>query len=504
MTAAAASRALRLSPFVRDVVTSALASAVIMGSLVLVTGWLAEGLGPVVFGVYGLSRRFLSTASSVSPGPLGVGLTRALAITSEERDRLAFLWAGTLLALGPAIAIVAAAWVVPELLADLVFSDRRYAAVLKSTAVMIAAMSVFAVLFAWLRGTGQMRRANLWQVWVLGVGPLVIAAWLARSGNLSLIIALMGAVAGTALVPLGMRLRAARPARVRRVDVVERVERLWGYTVPRLPSGLAYAGIFSIGPFLAPYFADLRHVGFLVAGQAVLRVVEGGTSGFGLVVLPKVAALQARKEVAALRDGVEDVLAMTLHLGLFATCQLAIWTPEIVAGWLGSSFEDAIPVIRILLVGVVPYLGYTMVRSIIDGLDERAINAHNIYLAFGVTAGLSLLVGVVGLGAAGLAAAGTAGLIVLGLSSAHYLHRTLGVSGERLALGLAMSFNALAAGLALLVRWVLGSALTPPARLAAGMATMLGALAIYLVVLRLTRVRWVVEVERRLMIRPLG
>jgi hypothetical protein len=51
----------------------------VMVSLVLVTGWPAAGLGPAAFGVYALSRRMLSAVASVSPGPLGVALARALA-----------------------------------------------------------------------------------------------------------------------------------------------------------------------------------------------------------------------------------------------------------------------------------------------------------------------------------------------------------------------------------------------------------------------------------------
>ena len=58
-----------------------------MISTVVVTGWLAGGLGPVGFGVYALSRRVLSAVSAISPGPVGVALARSLALASDDRER---------------------------------------------------------------------------------------------------------------------------------------------------------------------------------------------------------------------------------------------------------------------------------------------------------------------------------------------------------------------------------------------------------------------------------
>jgi len=87
------------SPFVRDVLTSALTALLTMGSLVLVTGWLAAGFGPAGFAVYALARRVVSLAAAVAPAPLALALARAQAGALTERERDAYLCAGALLAL---------------------------------------------------------------------------------------------------------------------------------------------------------------------------------------------------------------------------------------------------------------------------------------------------------------------------------------------------------------------------------------------------------------------
>jgi O-antigen/teichoic acid export membrane protein len=270
------------------------------------------------------------------------------------------------------------------------------------------------------------------------------------------------------------------------------------YAVPRIPGAAAFGALLAIGPFLAPHFGSLREAGYLVAGQSVLRVVEVGTASFGLVALPKMAALHARNRPEYVRDRVEDLVGFVLHVGLFAACQLAVWAPEIVRAWLGPAYAPAVPIIRILLIALVPYLGYAMLRSVIDGIEVRAVNAGNLYVALAVAAALSLGLGAAGWGAFGLALASAAGLMVLGVRTVRFLQVRLGFAGDHFAIRSAVALNLASASAAL----VAGSLLSPrvggvPLVACAMVSTALLFLG-YLFVLRRLRVRWLLQIEARL------
>ena len=479
-------------------ILSGLTAVVVMVSLVLVTGWLAAGLGPDDFGAYALSRRLLSAVIAISPGPLGVALARALAMTATAHDRLGYVVAGALYAILPCLVILAIGAALPDVWAQVFLSDARYAPVLLATLALILGTTVYSVVFARYRGMNQIGRANLWQIWVLAIGPAVVAAALARTGRLALIVLLTGAVSFTSVVPLLGWLVAAGRARLGWQEIQQKLGDLTRYSVPRVPGAVAFAGLFAVGPLLAPYFSDLRHAGFLVAGQSVLRVVEGGTSGFGMVALPRVAALQARKSTLSLRGPLEDLIAMVLHVGIFATCQLTIWAPEIVLVWLGAGYRDAIPLVRVLVLSVVPYLAYTALRSVIDGLEERAVNARNTYIAFSVTTGLSLVSGFAGFGALGLAIAGSLGFALLGALSVLHLRRVLGLGTAELRLRAALAGNALASLASLALAALIAQGMGPAGRLSVGAASGIALLLIYLMVLRRLGARWLLEVEHRL------
>ena len=432
-----------------------------------------------------------------------MALARAQAGALTERERDAYLCAGALLALLAGLVFAAAGAAFPSFWAQLLLTDARYAGVWLSILVMVAGNLVYSLVFAHLRGTSEIASANLWQLWAMAVGPLIVVGLTASREPVTVILLLLAAVSLTALVPLLTWLVRAVRRGIRPADVRPPLRALLRYSVPRVPGAAALACLSALGPFLAPYFGDLREAGYLVAAQSVLRVAEVSTAGFGLVVLPKVSALQARQQNHFLRERVEDLVGLVLHLGLFAACQLAIWAPEIVRVWLGPEYHDAVPVVRALLVALVPYLGFTLLRSVIDGIEERPVNVWNLYAALAFTTVLSLASGAAGLGAVGLALASAGGFALAGALTVNFLRRTLRFSGLNIHAGTAVMFNLAAALLMLIVRWLLPARLGPGGILVA-VTVISGALLVgYLYALRRLRVRWVVEIEARLL-RPGG
>lgn len=482
----------RISRFVRDLATTTATSVATIAALLLVTKILAARLGPEGFGAYMLARRMLAALDPVSTFSMAIALTRFAALADGEEQKRRVLLAGTLLAMGVGALFCAAAFVASGPLARMLFTDARYAGLVTATGCMILAYSVFIVVYAWYRGIDRMGLANLWQLWAVAIGPLLVAWIIAWPGREAAVVLGFAAVLATTVVPLASWLVwALRGDRPLDVGVLRSMVK---YAGPRVPGGLAFGGLLAVAPVIAPHVSSLAAVGYVAAGQALLRVVEGATEAFGRVALPKIAQLSAAREHGLLRERVADVTAVVMHVGIYATLHLWLWAPDLVRLWLGNDYEGAVPAVRFIVLGILPYLLFVTLRSILDALEERAVNATNVYVAIAVTAVAAVILGR-RFDAEGLACATSLGLAVLGALTVRALRRTSAFPLEPLIVRKALFVNVALAAVAALARAAGGRGGVPP--VVTGLAVESVLVAAYLAALWYLDARWMHELRRR-------
>jgi O-antigen/teichoic acid export membrane protein len=486
----------RRADFPRDVLLATLTSLATGIALMMVTSLLARGLGTVEFGVYSLARRFVATAAPVASLAMGIAVARYAAVAEGPRGRLEVLVGGLLLGVLPSAAALAIAAWRPDFLNAAIFRGTGSNAVSRSMLLLLVATNLFTILFAFYRGTGQMSRANLWQLAAIGVVPVVVAA-LATAGGAATVLTWMALPLLASAAPLAVYLARGAPLIRSGFEPRGAVRQLASYGLPRVPGGFALAALLGAGPFLAAHYATVEDAGFLTAGQAIFALADAAVAGFGIVVLPRVARLLTEGRTETLREGVTDAVEFSVHAGFFAALQLLIWSREIVGAWLGAEFARAVPLMRILLVALSPYVVYTLLRSVVDAVQVQAVNTRNLVLALAVTLAVSLVLGSFRMGAIGLAIGTSIGMGVLGAGTLVSLRHAGLLDMRRLrivpALGLAAALSAVAfATHALLVnRWASAMTVATGGVLEAALA------ALYYLGLRRFRTGWVMRLESR-------
>lgn len=415
------------SPLIKDIFWTALTSFFTSICAILIIRLLASGLGPEKFGAYALCRRMLATLAPLTLLGMNIAITRFVAISKDRPSQDNYFIGGSLLAITPAFLVLVLGHTFRKFLAPFIFSDEIYMDFFSISLLLVCGYSFYNVIYAFFRGLGQMNRANLLHFGVVGLGPLTVAWVFAESGQLNLIVMLLAALFFLSAIPVGYYvINSFNNKSVH--EIKHSAKKLLAYGLPRVPAGLALSGILMIGPFLAPHIGELKDAGFLSAGQSVLLIVQGGVVAFGLVALPKVAQLVAAERNDFLGEKIRDIIGFILHLGIFMTLHILVWSDEIVFFLLGSEYVAVIPLMRIILVSLIPYLAYVFLRSIIDALEEKAINTRNLILSFFITIIVDLVFIRFGLGIMGLALGTTIGLICLGFLTHHYLWKTYSLS----------------------------------------------------------------------------
>lgn len=423
---------IKLSPFLKDITLTTITSIVVIISMIFITRFLAVGLGPDGFGAYSLARRIVSFIIPFSTLSMGIALTRYIAISTDEEKRNGYFVSAIFIVLCSSFVVFFAGCLGGKHLTILIFHDPKYLILLYASFFMVVGLAFSTILYSYCRGIQRMDMANLWQVCNIAFLPLIISYTFAHQQNVALIVFLMGLSCFLSIFPLTILLKRIEWRKLTKLKLS--MKTLLKYSVPRTPGGIAHAGILTIGPFLAPYFGTIRDAGYLVVGQSVFRIMEFSIIAFGLVALPKVSQIVAQGRTDFLKNRISDILNMILHLGLFTITQLLIWSDEIVLIWLGQEYLAVVPIIKIFLVSLCPYLGYAMLRSIINAIEEKAINTLNLFISFSVTAVFSIISGYMGLGIWGLALGLTTGLSILGFSTAYYLVKRYKITFENLKL----------------------------------------------------------------------
>lgn len=436
---------IKLSPFLKDIVLTTVTSIVVIISMIFVTRFLAKGLGPDVFGAYCLARRIVSFIIPFSTVAMGVSLARYIAISVDEEKRKKYLVSTICIVFCVSLVVCLVGYLGGKSLTILIFHDPRYLMLFYSSLFMVAGFGFFEILYSYYRGIQRINMANLWQVCIIAILPLIISYTFAQKGNVALIVFLMGLSTYLTIFPLMVFLRRIKWKGLNRIKLS--FKDLLKYGIPRTPGGIALAGLLTIGPFLAPYFGTMKDAGYLVLGQSVFRIVEASVVAFGLVALPKVSQIFSEGRTDFLRDRISDILAIIIHVGLFTIIQIFIWSNEIVLIWFGHEYLEAVPIIRVFLFSLCPYLGYVMLRSIIDAVEERAVNTLNLFISFGVTAVLSLLLAYAGLGVLGLAVGITVGLLNLGVFTTYFLVKRYKITFENMKLIWILLINCIFAGI---------------------------------------------------------
>ncbi len=441
---------IKLSPFLRNIVTTTITSLITIISMIFIMRFLAKGLGPEEFGAYSLARRIISNFVPLATLSVGIALARYIAMTNEKRLQSSYIFASFILAGATLVLISIIAVSASKQLSYLIFHSNEYLKLYYASFFLLVGYSIFIIVYSYFRGLQKFNAANSLQLGLMAILPLVISYNFAYRKDPSLIIFLMGLAFHLSLIPLVLIIIKTKLPRLS--SIKSSIKSVLKYSIPRVPAGFALAGLLTLGPFLASLILGLEEAGYFVIGQSVFRVMESAIVGFGLVALPKISQLLAEDNVEFLKVKIEDILIMIFQLGLFVTIHTFIWSKEIVLVWLGPEYIASVPIMKIIILSLGPYLGYVILRSIVDAVEVRAINTLNLSLSLVFAAVISIIFIYAGFGIIGLAIGTTIGFITLGVLTSFFLIRRYLISFENFMFLQVILLNIIFAGTVLIIK----------------------------------------------------
>ncbi len=359
----------------RDYITTFAAEACFIVSYLVVFRIVADHFGPRGFGEYALARRTLAFMLPIGAVGLDIAIARFVAYAAgrpgEQRAYLPAALGLLVLAVGLESLILLP---FQRFWANLFFGSSGFSDLIAPLMLMVAGNGLFAVAYGNFRGHLRIMRANVLRVVVHAFFPL--AAALAIRGSVSeLLFAMGGGWAIFSLIAL-----VATPMSIDKPR--RRATELAKYSLPRVPGDLLALVLFALPGIIVAHVSDITVAGQVAFGIAALGMIASAVFPVGFILLPVASRLLAAGSMERLRAQVFGVARVVVALIVVATAVFEIFAAPIVTLYLGSAFAGSVNVLRLIMLGALPWGIYISLRSVIDARHKRALNALNVAAAF--------------------------------------------------------------------------------------------------------------------------
>jgi O-antigen/teichoic acid export membrane protein len=355
-------------------------SVLTVGCLLVTTRLLATNLGVDMFGTYSVLRQILVVMEPFILLSSGIALTRCIAMSRSESETQRISLAGMIILLATLGAANITGTLFAYKISNFLLKDKITGlGVFIAFLVYFNSYFIFVYYYNCLRGRDMMQKANAWQIIGVGIVPMLISFLTVRWSSLPMVFWLGSIPLMAAIIPV---IYDVSPEHYREFKATrEKLYELLTFGIPRVPGALLYNGMLAFGPILANYVESSRASGYLVISQSFLKMIESGMEGFNRVALPAFSRQSVSHNRNEFKHHLSEIVMIIIDLGTYISIQLLVWAPSIIPCWLGENYSSAVRPTQILAFGIVPYLMYVTLRSILDAFEKNALNSKYVLVS---------------------------------------------------------------------------------------------------------------------------
>ncbi len=408
----------------RDYQITFLTEFLVLLSQIVVFKLAASFLANQGFGEYALTRRTISFATPVLLLGMGIGLTRYLAFatadsTKSENSYPYFVCAFLIVTTAVSLFLVALNLFAPEG-AYLFFGNKGYQFLILPLSLSILGICFHTLAYSYFRGHLSMLPANLLQFINLGIIPLAVFALPEISVSRLFTVMGLGWIATSGIV-IFLISKKSPWKNFSFNQFKDKSKELLSYGLVRLPGDFGMAALLTLPATLTAHITGIEKAGYVAFGISILNLLGTMFAPIGLVLLPKASKMVAQKEFPLLKEHLLKLLKVSLAVTAIAVIFFELFAPDIIRLYLGEGFEGAVNILRVILIGALPYTAYVVLRSSLDAVYVRPKNVKNILLALSFFLSVSLASG----SSAYVIFSLCGGLFILGAFTVYDIHKGL-------------------------------------------------------------------------------
>jgi len=488
----------RLRPIFKDISLTFIAEAILLLSFFFIYRLIAKNYGPEGLGEYSLVKKVAGFFHSLLFLGMGVGIPRYIAISQDEDKKNTYIRTGGMIIIIFTFIFLIIINLFKEYFTKIFFGTSDYIILVLPFSFFLSSLILHRLVYSYYRGHLLVKTLNTFQIINLGLVPIIILVFF-KNITIGMLISLIGVTTFIIAFIFSLPFIKEFYISIEKGQFKNSLKELLYYSLPRVPGDFALAGLLSLGVIFAAHSASIQEVGYLSVSQSLLNTTGTAIAPLGLILLPKVSSLIAQKREAEIRENLNFLIGTVIQCSVFVCFQLIIFTDAIIGYWLGSEFIKATPTMQIVFCSIIFNVFYVAMRSILDAVEIRPLNAINIFVSLSV---FLLLAGLLFLfksfaSITILSIAFTSGMACLGILTYISIRKIYpgNLKGDLNYLWIAIIINIFLGGIAILVK----SFVILKFRYLIFFIVLLGI--IYLSILWLLKMEWIREIAKNIGIR---
>jgi len=364
--------------------------------VVLISGFLLFRLSVDYFGENGFSEYALSkrTASFLIPAlsmGFGVGIPRfiayAHAVKGKKNPDAPFIIA-LLINTGVLLIFSAIFNVFAKSFSLLCFGSPAYENLIFPITVMIFGNTLHSLVYSYYRGQLMMTRANIFQLLNMGLIPPMVFFW--GMDDLDEILLCTGimwtAVSFAFLMSILPKIRLSSIS-----DTVFSSKGIVSYSLMRVPGDFAISGLMALPAFITAYMVGTLEGGYVSFGISIMSMTGYFFAPISTILLPKASQMIAGKKYDELKKHLKLIFFASMGICIPGVLVLEVFSHQIIYLYLGMNSYVLSNIVRAIGLGIIPFVVYILLRSIIDARYRKPVNTVNIFISLVIFLLLSLL-----------------------------------------------------------------------------------------------------------------
>jgi O-antigen/teichoic acid export membrane protein len=382
-------RRFEVHPLFFDLGFTAVTSAAVLVTSILMVSLFGKVLGAVALAEYLLVRRIYSWLQSATLLGVDSALPRYVAMTDAKEPRLRdeYLFASIICGAAVTAFMLVLFNGAGGLFSQWLFGEPSLRGLVLALSLFLAGGAAHGVVYGFYRGRLDMNRANILQLINLVAVPIGCAVALSKYHSTALIVDAMGALMIFFSLAFTLPL-LGQLAKVHWREIKRPLRILLKYSVPRLPSIFGFGAMLAFGPMLASHRMPLSRVTALLLGMSMLMGISASAEPLGLILLSKVSMFVSQNRETELRTHLMYLQDAVVACYVFICLQLIVFADVLVRAWVGNKLAGDLGVIRLTLVSIPFYLLFAYLRSVVDATSVTPYNTYNILITFVVYAAM--------------------------------------------------------------------------------------------------------------------